>query len=318
MARLPTPGSDSNVWGTVLNDFLLQAHNPNGTLKTGAVTSTVIAPDAISTAVIKDGSIPASKLQVTAGTNGQVLTYDAAAAGGLSWSNASGGGTATLGGDLTGSLSNAQIVANAITTTEIADAAVTNAKLASGIDQSKITGLATDLAAKVNASALGAADGVATLDSSGKVPASQLPPAGTPGEANTASNVGTSGVGLYLQKTGTNLEFKKLRPGSSKVTLADDIATNTVSVDVDTANLGLTKSTVGLSNVDNTSDLNKPVSTATQSALDAKANSSSLATVATTGSYTDLINKPMIPNIVASATAPANPSIGDMWVDTSG
>ena len=31
---------------------------------------------------------------------------------------------------------------------------------------------------------------------------------------------------------------------------------------------GLTKSMVGLSNVDNTSDLNKPVSTATQSALD--------------------------------------------------
>lgn len=36
----------------------------------------------------------------------------------------------------------------------------------------------------------------------------------------------------------------------------------------------LAKSDVGLSNVDNTSDLNKPISTATQSALDAKAASS--------------------------------------------
>lgn len=35
----------------------------------------------------------------------------------------------------------------------------------------------------------------------------------------------------------------------------------------------VTKSQVGLGNVDNTSDLNKPISTATQSALDAKANS---------------------------------------------
>jgi 2-phospho-L-lactate guanylyltransferase (CobY/MobA/RfbA family) len=32
----------------------------------------------------------------------------------------------------------------------------------------------------------------------------------------------------------------------------------------------LTKSSVGLGNVDNTSDLNKPISTATQAALDAK------------------------------------------------
>lgn len=33
MARLPQPGSDSNVWGTILNDFLLQEHNTDGTLK---------------------------------------------------------------------------------------------------------------------------------------------------------------------------------------------------------------------------------------------------------------------------------------------
>lgn len=33
MARLPTPGSDSGVWGNVLNDFLSIEHNPDGTLK---------------------------------------------------------------------------------------------------------------------------------------------------------------------------------------------------------------------------------------------------------------------------------------------
>lgn len=59
----------------------------------------------------------------------------------------------------------------------------------------------------------------------------------------------------------------------------------------------LNKAAVGLSNVDNTSDANKPVSTATQAALNAKVNTSSLAAVATSGSYADLANKPTIPTV---------------------
>ncbi|HTE22310.1 MAG TPA: hypothetical protein VK674_04695 [Candidatus Limnocylindria bacterium] len=41
MARLPIPGSDSGTWGTILNDFLDQAHNSNGTLKSAAVSSAI-------------------------------------------------------------------------------------------------------------------------------------------------------------------------------------------------------------------------------------------------------------------------------------
>lgn len=37
-------------------------------------------------------------------------------------------------------------------------------------------------------------------------------------EANTASNVGTDGVGVWYQKTGVDLEFRHVAPGSSKVT----------------------------------------------------------------------------------------------------
>src|SRR5260370_33593079 len=33
MARLPTVGSDNNTWGAVLNDFLSQAHNADGSIK---------------------------------------------------------------------------------------------------------------------------------------------------------------------------------------------------------------------------------------------------------------------------------------------
>lgn len=71
---------------------------------------------------------------------------------------------------------------------------------------------------------------------------------------------------------------------------------NTVtSVNTKTGAVVLAKADVGLGSVDNTADLAKPVSTATQTALNAKANTSSLATVATSGSYGDLTNKPTIP-----------------------
>lgn len=37
MARLPTPGSDDGTWGQVLNDFLAQSHNNDGSLKASSV-----------------------------------------------------------------------------------------------------------------------------------------------------------------------------------------------------------------------------------------------------------------------------------------
>ena len=38
MSRLPTPGGDDGKWGDVLNDFLNQEHNPDGTQKTLPLT----------------------------------------------------------------------------------------------------------------------------------------------------------------------------------------------------------------------------------------------------------------------------------------
>jgi hypothetical protein len=54
----------------------------------------------------------------------------------------------------------------------------------------------------------------------------------TPGETNTAGNVGTGGVGLFKQKTGVDLEFKNLNAGSSKITVTDDGTNNEVDVDL--------------------------------------------------------------------------------------
>ncbi len=89
---------------------------------------------------------------------------------------------------------------------------------------------------------------------------------------------------------------------------------NTHIADVDNPH-DVTKAQVGLGNVDNTSDLNKPISTATQTALDTKAdatwvdteldninstlnlkaNTADLAPVAFSGSYDDLEDLPTIP-----------------------
>jgi len=57
------------------------------------------------------------------------------------------------------------------------------------------------------------------------------------GEANTASNVGIGGVGVFKQKTGVDLEFKKVNAGSSKITITDDTVNNEVDIDVAEANL---------------------------------------------------------------------------------
>jgi len=92
------------------------------------------------------------------------------------------------------------------------------------------------------------------------------------GETNTASNIGAGGIGVYKQKTGVNFEFKNLNAGSNKISITNDSVNDEIDIDINTANLGLSASDVGLGNVDNTSDASKPVSTATQTALNNKAD----------------------------------------------
>lgn len=92
-----------------------------------------------------------------------------------------------------------------------------------------------------------------------------------------------------------------------------NLAIGTTSTTAKAGDYAPTKADVGLGNADNTSDVNKPVSTAVQAALNAKADTTSLATVATTGVYNDLTGKPTIPaqfnpiagtNVTLSGTYP--------------
>jgi len=61
-------------------------------------------------------------------------------------------------------------------------------------------------------------------------------PGATGGEANTASNAGTTGVGIYYQKTGIDLEFKAIH-STGNILVTDSTGTITVNLDVDSTGI---------------------------------------------------------------------------------
>ena len=83
-------------------------------------------------ATVGANTIGITELDVSDGTNGQALTTNGS--GTLSFTTIS--GDPSMGGDLSGTASNAQIVANAITATEIASNAVDGTHIALGSDAS--------------------------------------------------------------------------------------------------------------------------------------------------------------------------------------
>ena len=137
----------------------------------------------------------------------------------------------------------------------------------------------TSLAMKVNSSEKGVANGIATLDTNGKVILTQIPdsvlgqleymgtwnlttlPTATQKGQYWIASVSGNGyvVGDWAVWNGTAFD---------KVDNTDAVAT----VAGRTGNVVLTKSDVGLGNVDNTADSAKPVSTAQQTALNLKAD----------------------------------------------
>ena len=71
MPRLPVPGQDANVWGTVLNDFLSTEHNSDGTLKKAAqITAAQAAADAAQTAANAAQADATTALQAKQKTRG--------------------------------------------------------------------------------------------------------------------------------------------------------------------------------------------------------------------------------------------------------
>jgi hypothetical protein len=147
-------------------------------------------------------------------------------------------------------------------------------------------------------------------------------------QANASSTylTQTSASSTYLTQTNAS---------STYAPIANPTFTGTVG--------GVTKSMVGLGSVDNTSDAAKPVSTATQTALNAKLDSSTASTtyaplaspaltgtptaptaavgtdstqVATTAFVIDQIDASTQPGALYQTTAPTSPEIGQIWIDS--
>lgn len=122
--------------------------------------------------------------------------------------------------------------------------------------------------AKVDVSKLGVANGVATLDATGLVPTTQLPAYvdDVLEFANLAAFPASGTNGKIYVALDTNKTYRW--SGSVYVYITSGAVD---SVAGKTGVVTLVKGDVGLGSVDNTSDVNKPVSTAQQTALDLKA-----------------------------------------------
>ena len=110
-----------------------------------------------------------------------------------------------------------------------------------------------------------------------------------------------------------DLSLESIRAQNAEQTIQTNLTTHISNTENPHS---VTKAQVGLSNVDNTSDADKPISNATQAELNQKANDADLATVAKTGSYNDLIDKPIIPTKVSELENDSNflTSIPDEYV----
>jgi hypothetical protein len=188
----------------------------------------------------------------------------------------------------TSSLSNRiNLKANAIDVVSSLDSKANTSDVINSLNLKANTNDLTDgLALKLNIAKLGVANGVATLNSSGIIPSSQLPPVTFSSNYVVASDadmvaLSAATVGSIAIRTDINKNYVlNSMPASI---LANWIELLTPAAPVQTVNgytgsINLAKSDIGLSNADNTSDLSKPVSNATQAALNLKLDANQLGT----------------------------------------
>lgn len=123
-------------------------------------------------------------------------------------------------------LNASKITAGEFATARIADNAITYAKI-QNVTADRLLGRSTAGVGIVEEIQIGSG-----LSLSGGT----LSASGGSGEANTASNIGVGGIGVFKQKTGVNLEFRNINAGSAKVTVALDGANNEVDIDLGTVN----------------------------------------------------------------------------------
>jgi len=146
--------------------------------------------------------------------------------------------------------------------------------LMSSADKITVDGLPSALAATEKTANKGAANGYASLDAAGKIPSAQLPPVAITDtfvvNSQAAMLALTVQVGDIAVRTDLTKTFiLRAEPGSVLANWTELLTppSAVISVNGETGAVTVTKSMVGLPNADNTSDANKPVSTAQAAAI---------------------------------------------------
>ncbi len=310
MARLPQPGADNGTWGNILNDYLSQALKPDGAIKDNAVTASSIAPDAIDAAAIQDGSITEvlldgnvqAKLNSVGSADWADITNKPAVIAAGATQAAAKTVISLENVDNTSDVN--KPVSSATQTALNAKASTVHTHTVSQISDSTAIGqtivTAADAAAVKTSLSLTKTDvGLGNVDNTSDATKNAASVTLTnktiSGANNTLSNIAQSSVtnltsdlsgkaATVHTHTATDVS-DSTATGRSVLTAADAAAART-AIGAGTSSLVIgststtakagdwfpTKAEVGLANVDNTSDLNKPISTAAQTAFDAKAD----------------------------------------------
>lgn len=257
------------------------AEAANATAQTAATTATTQA----AAGVVSAAAALASQTSATASA-GVATTQAAASAASATAANTSAGTATAQAGSAT---------ASAATATTQAAAAVVSATTATNQNTLATAARVAAEAASVSAvAAASAADLDATAAEMAKT-AAEAAETAAESARDTAVSASTAGAGGVLSGNFPN-------PGFA-VDMATQGELNTHTADVANPHV-VTKAQVGLSAADNTSDVNKPVSTAAQTALDGKA---SLTGATMTGHLT-------VPAAAAGSQAPRASEVGGLAV----
>jgi hypothetical protein len=308
MARLPTPGSDDGTWGDVLNDFLSAEHNTDGSLKVRTDGTMVDASGDQSLSGTKTFTDPPVVPTPTDNTHAANKAYvDNVASSGAPDATASTKGLVQLAGDLGGTATSPTVPS--LTTKQAVNAHLTAISgltpAADNILQYKSGAWANRTPAqfKTDLVLVKADVGLANVDntSDANKPISTATQTALNGKASTAhaSTHATAGSDpISASSIGAQAADADLTAIAGLSPAADNLLqyksgawTNRTPAQVKT-DLALTKSDVGLANVDNTSDASKPVSTATQTALDGKAATVHAHTQYVTNNSANLVTLP--------------------------
>ena len=297
---------------TTISTGIVQLAGDLGGLGTTA-TAPIISNNAITSAKILNGAV--TPIKIASGANNTVLVTDAT--GNVAWINSSSFGavadmTTIEGAGTTANpfkvkdlgIITAKLANGAVTTAKLADGAVTNAKIGEVITVPNGGTGASTLTGYVKG------NGSAVMTAAASIPVADVTGAQTTANltSNIASNTGSttlypsiSAVETFVANNATPDATTTVK---GKLKLAGDLSgtadlptvpalankENTIASGTtsqywrgDKTWQTLDKSVVGLGNVDNTSDADKPISTAVQTALNAKENSVNKSNITTLG-----------------------------------